>query len=143
MYVESLAGEESGGGGSVGGWIAVAIFLTMRHFSSTMLEILSPPFSAATLAFSFPLPFFLSLHFCFGPLPSFLLPFAQHMSLIWPSLLQFIQNLVPMAQAVTEIPFVDECSEWELLSLLGNWYKPETFESVFSSMPSDAVFFSS
>jgi len=44
---------------------------------------------------------------------------------------------------VTEIPFVDESSEWELLSFLGNWYEPESFESVFSSIASDAVFFSS
>jgi len=44
---------------------------------------------------------------------------------------------------VTEIPFVDESSEQELLSLLGNWYEPKSIESVFSSMPSDAVFFSS
>jgi len=44
---------------------------------------------------------------------------------------------------VTEIPFVDESSERELLLLLGDWYEPETFESVFSSMSSDAVFFSS
>ena len=43
---------------------------------------------------------------------------------------------------VTEIPFVDESSEWELLSLLGDWYEPESTESLFSSMPSDAVFFS-
>jgi len=44
---------------------------------------------------------------------------------------------------VTEIPFMDKSSEQELLSLLGDWYEPETFESIFSSMPSDAVFFSS
>jgi len=44
---------------------------------------------------------------------------------------------------VTEIPFVDESSKWELLSLLGNWYEPKTFESVFSSIASNAVFFSS
>jgi len=44
---------------------------------------------------------------------------------------------------VTEIPFVDESSEWELLSLLGDWYEPESFESIFSSIASDAVFFSS
>ena len=43
---------------------------------------------------------------------------------------------------VTEIPFVDESSEWELLLLLGDWYEPESIESLFSSMPSDAVFFS-
>jgi len=43
---------------------------------------------------------------------------------------------------VTEIPFMDESSEWELLSLLGNWYEPETFESIFSSIAFDAVFFS-
>jgi len=40
---------------------------------------------------------------------------------------------------VTEIPFVNESSEWELLSLLGNWYEPEFFESIFSSITSDAV----
>ena len=45
--------------------------------------------------------------------------------------------------AVTEIPFVDESTKWELLSLLGDWYEPESTESLFSSMPSDAVFFSS
>jgi len=44
---------------------------------------------------------------------------------------------------VTEIPFVDESTERELLSLLGDWYEPESIESLFSSMPSDAVFFSS
>ena len=44
---------------------------------------------------------------------------------------------------VTEIPFVDESTEWKLLSLLGDWYEPESIESIFSSMPSDAVFFSS
>jgi len=44
---------------------------------------------------------------------------------------------------VTEIPFVDESSKWELLSLLGNWYEPESFESIFSSIASNAVFFSS
>ena len=44
---------------------------------------------------------------------------------------------------VTEIPFVDKSSEWELLSLLGDWYEPESFESVFSSIASNAVFFSS
>jgi len=43
---------------------------------------------------------------------------------------------------VTEIPFVDEDTERELFSLLGDWYKPERIESLFSSMPSDAVFFS-
>ena len=43
---------------------------------------------------------------------------------------------------VTEIPFVDESSERELLSLLGDWYKPKTFESIFSSIASDVVFFS-
>jgi len=43
---------------------------------------------------------------------------------------------------VTEIPIVDESSERELLSLLGDWYKPESFESIFSSIASDAVFFS-
>jgi len=44
---------------------------------------------------------------------------------------------------VTEIPSVDEDTERELLSLLGDWYEPESIESLFSSMPSDAVFFSS
>jgi len=44
---------------------------------------------------------------------------------------------------VTEIPFVDESTERELLSLLGDWYEPESIESLFPSMPSDAVFFSS
>ena len=44
---------------------------------------------------------------------------------------------------VTEIPFVDEDTERELFSLLGDWYEPESIESLFSSMPSDAVFFSS
>jgi len=44
---------------------------------------------------------------------------------------------------VTEIPFVDKSSEWELLSLLGDWYKPESFEFVFSFIASNAVFFSS
>ena len=38
-----------------------------------------------------------------------------------------------LLETVTEIPFVDESSERELLLLLGNWYEPETFESVFSS----------
>jgi len=44
---------------------------------------------------------------------------------------------------VTEIPFVDEDTERELFSLLGDWYEPKSIESLFSSMPSDAVFFSS
>ena len=44
---------------------------------------------------------------------------------------------------VTEIPFVDKSSEQELFSLLGDWYEPESIESVFSSIASDAVFFSS
>ena len=44
---------------------------------------------------------------------------------------------------VTEIPLVDEDTKWELFSLLGDWYEPESIESLFSSMPSDAVFFSS
>jgi len=43
----------------------------------------------------------------------------------------------------TEFPFVDESTEWELLSLLGDWYEPESIESLFPSMPSDVVFFSS
>jgi len=44
---------------------------------------------------------------------------------------------------VTEIPFMDESSKRELLSLFSDWYEPESFESVFSSIASDAVFFSS
>jgi len=44
---------------------------------------------------------------------------------------------------VTEIPLVDEDTEQELFSLLGKWYKPESIESLFSSLPSDAVHFSS
>jgi len=44
---------------------------------------------------------------------------------------------------VTEIPFVDESTERELLSLLGDWYEPKSIESLSSNMPSDAVFFSS
>jgi len=48
-----------------------------------------------------------------------------------------------LARFVTEIPFVDESTERELLSLLGDWYEPESIESVFSSMSSDTVFFSS
>jgi len=44
---------------------------------------------------------------------------------------------------VTEVPFVDESTKQELLSLLGNWYEPESIESLFSSMPSNAIFFSS
>jgi len=44
---------------------------------------------------------------------------------------------------VTEIPFIDEDTKRELFSLLGDWYEPESIESLFSSMPSDAVFFSS
>jgi len=42
---------------------------------------------------------------------------------------------------ITEIPWVDESSEWELLLLLGDWYEPDTFDSVFSSIASDAVHF--
>ena len=34
-------------------------------------------------------------------------------------------NFVPI---VTKIPIVDKSSEQELLSLLGNWYEPESFE---------------
>jgi len=44
---------------------------------------------------------------------------------------------------VTEIPFVDEDTEQELFLLLGDWYEPKSIEFLFSSMPSDAVFFSS
>jgi len=60
--------------------------------------------------------------------------------------LRWIRNVYEELQfkigPVTEIPFMDESSEQELLSLLGDWYKPESFESVFSSIASDAVFFS-
>jgi len=49
----------------------------------------------------------------------------------------------PLTLAVKEIPFVDKSSERELLLLLGDWYEPESIESLFSFMPSDAVFFSS
>ena len=45
--------------------------------------------------------------------------------------------------SVTEILFVDESSKQELLSLLGDWYKPKSFDSIFSSIVSNAVFFSS
>jgi len=44
---------------------------------------------------------------------------------------------------VTEIPLVDEDTERELFSLLGDRYEPESTESLFSSLPSDTVFFSS
>jgi len=44
---------------------------------------------------------------------------------------------------VTEIPWMDKSCEWELLLLLGDWYEPDTFDSIFSSCASDAVFFSS
>jgi len=44
---------------------------------------------------------------------------------------------------VTEIPFMDESSKWELLSLLGDWYKPKSLKSIFSSIASNVVFFSS
>jgi len=44
---------------------------------------------------------------------------------------------------VTGISFVDESSKWELLLLLGDWYEPNMFDSIFSSIASDAVFFSS
>ena len=54
-----------------------------------------------------------------------------------------IDLLVTGTDIVTEIPFVDESSERELLSLLGDWYEPESIESLFSPFPSDAVFFSS
>jgi len=43
---------------------------------------------------------------------------------------------------VTEIPWVDESSKQELLSLLGDWYEPNTFNYIFSSIASDAVHFS-
>ena len=54
-----------------------------------------------------------------------------------------LENLTALPLFVTEIPFVDESSEQELLSLLGDWYEPKTFESVFSYMSSNAVLFSS
>jgi len=38
---------------------------------------------------------------------------------------------------VTEIPWVNESSEQELLLLLGNWYEPESFNPIAS----DAVYF--
>jgi len=47
------------------------------------------------------------------------------------------------ALSVIEIPLVDKDTERELFSLLGDWYEPESIESLFSSSPSDAVFFSS
>jgi len=43
---------------------------------------------------------------------------------------------------VTEIPWVDKSSKWELFSLLGDWYEPEAFNSVFSFIASNAVHFS-
>ena len=46
-------------------------------------------------------------------------------------------------ECVTEIPVVDESSEWELLSLLEDWYELKSFEFIVSSIASDAVFFSS
>ena len=54
-----------------------------------------------------------------------------------------VADLTSACSPVTEIPFVDESSEWELLSLLGDWYEPESYESIFSSIASNAVFFSS
>jgi len=57
---------------------------------------------------------------------------------------QFVHTqgyIIPKAAGVTEIPYVDESSEWELLSLLGDCYEPESFEFVFSSIASNAVFF--
>ena len=59
-----------------------------------------------------------------------------------PKVLQEFSSISSCAGNVTEIPFVDESSERELLSLLGDWYEPESIESLFSTMPSDAVFFS-
>jgi len=53
-----------------------------------------------------------------------------------------LESGLEVLDSVTEIPFMDESSEWELLSLLGDWYEPKSIESLFSSMPSDAVFFS-
>ena len=47
------------------------------------------------------------------------------------------------ADLVTEIHWMDKSSEQELLLLLGDWYKPESFDCVFFSIASDAVFFSS
>jgi len=44
--------------------------------------------------------------------------------------------------SVTEIPWVDKSSKRELLLFLGDWYKLGTFDSVFSSIASDAVHFS-
>ena len=48
-----------------------------------------------------------------------------------------------MRDYVIEIPFVDKSSKWKLLSLLGDWYEPESFDFIFFSIASDAVFFSS
>ena len=45
--------------------------------------------------------------------------------------------------SVTEIPWMDECSKQKLLLLLGDWYEPESFDSIFSSIASDDVHFSS
>ena len=62
------------------------------------------------------------------------------------ALLMLMTEVVPQMYEggnVTEIPFVDESTERELLSLLGDWYEPKSIESLFPSMPSDAVFFSS
>ena len=50
------------------------------------------------------------------------------------------QNRPWLPGTVTEITFVDENSERELLSLLGDWYEPESLDSVFFSIASDAVF---
>ena len=84
-----------------------------------------------------------------SPLPALLAPFVSQdttrlLTATAPPTLK--SEVVPQMYNggnVTEIPFVDESTEWELLSLLGNWYEPESIESLFSSIPSDAVFFSS
>lgn len=43
---------------------------------------------------------------------------------------------------VTEIPWMDKSNEWELLSLLGDWYEPRSFDFIFSYIASNAVHFS-
>ena len=93
LYAESSTGEESEGGGSMGGWIAVATSLTTRHFSSTMLDISSPPSSATTLAFSF------LFMFAFSFWPLAFLSAAFHPALILDMAFPFAihANLMPMA----------------------------------------------
>jgi len=44
---------------------------------------------------------------------------------------------------VTEILWVDKCSEWELLLLLDNWYKFKSFNSIFFLIAFSTVDFSS